>query len=104
MNPKYKWQLLLIISFLLIVFILALVGYRRAYNYSFNGIIENVTYNSKNNPTITIKGEDYDLTYNTWGNYKNPKIEVGDTAIKKKGELSFILKKRNECSRAVRSL
>ena len=70
--------------------------YIRASNYSFNGVIENVSYEyPKHIPTMTIKGIDYNLFYLNWSN-NTEDIAVGDSAIKRKGTTSFILiKKKN---------
>ena len=94
---KYR-KVLLFISFLLIAFILWLIGYETSLNYSFNGVVENVSYDVQHHATVTIRGKEYELGLNTWGRNKNIKgiIEKGDSMIKKKGELYIELIKRNK--------
>ena len=59
----------ILIAFVLIVGSLWLFGYIRALNYSFDGVIENVSYDyPKHIPTITISGIDYNLNYLNWSN------------------------------------
>lgn len=63
-------------------------------NYDFNGIVENVTYDSNRFPKIIIKGEEYELTYEGWDTNIN-KIVIGDKMIKKRGEMELLLIKQN---------
>ncbi len=79
-------------AFLLVMLSLWLHGYLIAVNYNFNGTIQKVTYpDIKHIPTITIKGKEYDLIYNTWNEKEIPNLEIGDSCIKKKGTTEFIV-------------
>jgi hypothetical protein len=84
----------LIAVFAVIVFFLWLRGYIMTLNYSFNGLIEKVEYDEpKHIPTITVHGENYDLIYCHWNNYRDT-LSVGDSVIKIKGEVGMSLIKK----------
>jgi hypothetical protein len=91
---KYR-KIIFPISIILIPFIVWLIAYKIALNYSFNGIVEYVSYDVQHKPTITIKGIKYNLDLNNWGHYQDT-IEVGDSMIKKKGETFIKLIKRDK--------
>ena len=83
------------ILFILIILLLCIIGYEQNNLYSFNGFVQNVTYNIKGTPTITINGKDYFLNAPVWQFYPL-KIEKGDRMIKKSGEMDlFIIKQRS---------
>lgn len=102
-NLKYDKSLLLkvilFIVFILFFFIQWLRGYIMTVNYSFNGFIEKIQYEEpKHLPTITVKGKEYDLIYCHWKNYKDT-LAVGDSVIKKKGDMDLSLIKRIKIGR-----
>src|SRR5258708_4070460 len=90
---KYR-DYILPLGFVAIMFALWLIGGEMSLNDSFNGLVQNVNYNEKGIPTVTIKGIEYYLAGENWGHYQD-KIETGDSMIKKKGELYIKLIKRN---------
>jgi hypothetical protein len=80
-----------------ILLFLVSFGYCRALYYSFDGVIEKVTYDEpKHIPTITVKGIDYNLIYNSLNKGQKADIEKGDTAKKTQGSLNFILIKKRK--------
>ena len=86
MNVGFKYKEALILAFIaLIIFGLCLTGGKIARDYSFNGVVQQVSYDEKGIPTVTIKGVEYQLGYNDWGRNKDT-IEVGDSMIKRKGD------------------
>lgn len=64
----------------------------RYLNMEFNGIVEFVTYDIKEMPTVTIKDHDYFI--GAFYNF-NKNIEVGDSLIKKRGQYYFKLIKKS---------
>jgi hypothetical protein len=80
-----------------VIFVLWLIAYERALNYNFNGIVERISYDAQDEPTVIINGTEYDLGCNNWGIHKDKKetIEVGDSLIKIKGQIFIKLIKRN---------
>jgi hypothetical protein len=96
MNTFIKYQIIIIWGGIAsIVFLLWLIGYEIAINYSFNGVVEHVSYDIQHTPTVSIKGLKYNLDYSHWGHYQDS-IEVGDSMIKKSGETYIKLIKRNK--------
>ncbi|MDB5116122.1 MAG: hypothetical protein JWQ79_1614 [Mucilaginibacter sp.] len=106
-RPELK-KILLFIAAILIVFILWARGYLMTLNYEFSGKVEKIEYpdSLKHIPTITVKGEKYDLIYCDWVNYRDSlsisnayyrdSLSVGDSVIKKKGSVTlYFLKKIN---------
>lgn len=66
-------------------------NYEENLNREFNGIVENVKYDMKGFPTLTINRIDYKLV----GPYRfDRQIETGDSFIKFKGNIHYKLIKR----------
>jgi hypothetical protein len=83
-NIKY----LIIIALIAIVTILYMVNYEIRKNYCFEGVVENVYYNDKGTPTVTINKESFFLGYNDW-DFSIVRVEKGDIMIKKKGDMNL---------------
>ena len=81
---------MLVIFFIVCLVILQINVQRKNLNYDFNGIVQNVTYDIKRCPTVTINGTNYSLGGRNWGFYKDT-IETGDKMIKKKGSMDLYL-------------
>jgi len=61
--------------------------------WSFKGPVENVWYTEKGIPSVLIHGTEYNLDYMIW--HFDDIIHVGDTIIKRKGDLRLRLIRRN---------
>lgn len=96
-NKSYKKSVvrrdgIILITFLGIAFSLWFFGYIRALNYTFNGIVQSVSYSTpQHTPTIKVNDKEYNLVCNTWNENEIPNIEIGDSAVKKKGTTRFII-------------
>jgi hypothetical protein len=82
----------LIAVFAVVVFFLWLRGYIMTLNYNFSGKIQKIEYpdSLKHIPTITVRGKQYDLIYCHY------RVEpaVGDSVVKKKGEMDLLIIKK----------
>ena len=72
-----------------------LYSYEMALNYSFNGVVEKVRYDVQGTPTVTIRGIEYNLVYNKWGNNSDT-IEPGDSMRKRRGDIYIKLIKHRD--------
>jgi len=70
------------------------INYLVDLSYSFNGIVQNLSYAPTRYLVVTIKGEQYDLDYNHWID-REPTIRVGGVMIKRKGTMNLYLVLRN---------
>jgi len=61
--------------------------YDELVSYEFNGVVENVFYDEKGSPSVTINDTQFHLV-GGW-NFKHS-IQIGDSIIKKKNELKII--------------
>jgi hypothetical protein len=62
-------------------------------SWSFKGPVEKVWYDDKGFPTVWVNGNKYDLYDTKWDS--DDIINVGDTLIKRKGDLRITLIRRN---------
>jgi uncharacterized lipoprotein YehR (DUF1307 family) len=65
---------------------------KRIQAMKFNGIVQNVQYSDKGNPSVKISNKDYILSVNIDFDYQ---IQEGDTLKKEKGTMLFELGKKN---------
>ena len=63
-------------------------------DYDFNGIVQNINYDIKKIPTVTINGSNYYLGGRYLAFYKYT-IQIGDKLMKKKGDDNVYLIKNN---------
>lgn len=89
MNKKFV--VICFLLFLLVIIILFFKGQAKQRNYKFNGIIESITFDVKQIPTIVISNEKYYLS--PLRSFKE-NVQVGDSAIKKSGTMEFIIIKK----------
>jgi len=87
----WKFIVLIIVA---VLFLVALIYYnnqlrKETLNYDFNGKVESVIYSDKGEPTVLIKGKEFNLPVNFW-NFSH-KIEIGDSLVKKKDSMQVIL-------------
>ena len=82
------------VVFIAIIIILLIVNNEKMRWYNFDALIQNVSYNVKGDPTITINGTEYFLSYSHW-QFGIAKIEKGDRIIKIKGKMDLKLIKKN---------
>lgn len=86
LNNSYKSILLVVIVVILLFFGL----YKKktipknVKEWHFKGPIENVRYDVKKYPWVTVEGNEYNLYYTIWD--FNTKINKGDTLIKQTGD------------------
>jgi uncharacterized lipoprotein YehR (DUF1307 family) len=92
-NRPWRTVVTIIVAIAL-VYILRLIDYEIRIGYSFNGVVEDVTYDWNLSPHVKIKGKEYALSYGGW-HIKVNTIEVGDKLIKKKSEWDLLLIKHN---------
>lgn len=52
------------------------IGVKKTRNWNFKGYVENVSYDSQRNPSVTINGKEYNLYYTIW--HFDVKINKGD--------------------------
>jgi len=82
----------LFISFFLYNFFKIYESRKESRAANFSGLIEKIVYEEpKHLPTITVKGNEYDVFDYYWG---PDTLAVGDSVIKKKGSLDLALFKR----------
>ena len=99
-NLKNKQQILFIsivlvlgFSFITILFYLDNMANKKDFAYKFYGVVEQVSYDIKGRPNVTIHDTEYCLCDNNWD--FNHRIEKGDTIEKKANTLIVRLKKHN---------
>src|SRR5687767_12558833 len=91
------WKVVVI----LVVFVYLLVGIYISLkrqkeiikNFEFKGVVENVRYEKKGIPYVTVNSKTYYLSYNNWSLKRS--IQKGDFIIKEKGALSITVIKKN---------
>ena len=81
--------IIIVASFFSLFIFLTIRGNNINRNYEFNGVVEDVNYDIKGTPSVTISGHVYYLSYNNW-NFQH-RIMKMDTLIKKKGYMKIIL-------------
>src|ERR1700744_5967126 len=61
--------------------------------YEFDGIVTKITYDLKDDPTVTIENQEYLLSRLYW--QTNHEIEIGDSLKKPSGSMRILLIKRS---------
>lgn len=93
LDQKIKTSLIGLSCFASLIILLHLRSYFITGNYEFDGAVEKISYSSnKGTPKVIIKGQEYILSYNDWN--VDREIEQGDSLIKRKGEMSLKLIKK----------
>lgn len=89
------WKLIVGIAIVVLfagsMFYLYKKDYKKKLLYYFNGEVQNVRYDSKGFPYVTIDNRTYYLSYNNWD--FNHEIEQGDTLQKEKNTFAVKLTK-----------
>lgn len=67
-------------------------GYKMNLKLEFNGLVEDVQYDIKGIPSVTVSENTYYLSWNDW--YFNHRIQKGDSLIKKRNSLLIMLIKQ----------
>jgi hypothetical protein len=89
-KESIKPRVIIIICFVLIPALFWLARYEITEMYSFNGIVEKVSYGRQHQPTVTINGIEYYLNGPGWG-FASDTIKKGDKMIKRKGDRNLLL-------------
>ncbi len=80
-----------------LIAILSIKNYRAAekkfHKWSFNGIVDDITYDDKGYPVIIVNSDDYDLGLSQY--YFDHMIQKGDSIKKDSGQLTIKLIKKN---------
>ena len=92
-NNKSNYFKFLIIIILIVIIISYYIKPKLVKAWDFKGPVKDVYYDIKGYPTITINGDSYYLFYTMW--HIDVQINIGDTIIKKKGDLRIKLIRQN---------
>ena len=97
-QPQYKFgvQVFFITVVMLVVagIYFNYINKKTALDYQFNGKVDSVDYNLKNQASVFIKGIQYDLFYQKW-DFNHNRIQKGDSIIKRKNSIVIKLIKAN---------
>ena len=97
-QPQYKFgvQVFCITVVMLVVagIYFNYINKKTALDYQFNGKVDSVDYNLKNQASVFIKGVQYDLFYQKW-DFNHNRIQKGDSIIKRKNSIVIKLIKAN---------
>ena len=77
----------LAISFAVFTFYSRFTAQRKALYYQFNGKVDTVSYDNSGQPTVTIRGNKYDLSVTHWD--FSHQIQAGDSMVKKMDSMAI---------------
>ena len=84
-NPISFVSLGMVVVFFLVTY---LISENKEKKMDFSGVIKQIRYSDKGFPFVTIKNKEYYFSNNNWSLQAN-EIHVGDSIVKKRGELSI---------------